>query len=268
MSETIHDAPLAAPARRSTSDSFVLPVWSLFQRELARFFRQPNRILGSLGTPLIFWLLLSSGLGPALRADHAGSDPARFFLPGAIALVVLFTSIFSNLSLIEDRREGFLQSVLVAPISRIAIVAGKVLGGAAIAWLQGMLLLMLGAISGVRIPWTSVAPAAGAIALLALGLSALGFALAWRFDSVQAFHGIMNVVLMPMWVLSGAAFPIPSSHIILRTLAAINPMTYGLALVSRTMGAATSVSTSTALIVTLAFTAVASLAAARLIRSR
>ena len=266
MNETLRDAPLSVtPAQRSTSDSFALPVASLFRRELIRFVRQPNRIVGSLGTPLIFWLLLTGGLGPAMRS---GSDPALYFLPGAIALVVLFTSIFSNLSLIEDRREGFLQSVLVAPISNLAIVAGKVFGGATIAWLQGMLLLMLGAISGVRIPWSSVAPAAGAIALLALGLSALGFALAWRFDSVQAFHGIMNVVLMPMWVLSGAAFPISSSHIILRMLSIINPMTYGLALVSRSLGAASSVSFTTALLGSLAFTALASLAAARMIRSR
>ena len=269
MSEALRDSPVSvAPARRSTSDSFVLPVASLFARELLRFFRQPYRILGSLGTPLILWLLLSSGLGPALRAEHAGHDPARYFLPGAIALVVLFTSVFSNLSLIEDRREGFLQSVMVAPISEFAIVAGKVLGGAAIAWMQGMLLLALGAISGVRIPWAAVAPAAGAIALLAIGLSALGFALAWRFDSVQAFHGVMNIVLMPMWVLSGAVFPIPSSHMILRALAAVNPMTYGLALLSRTMGAPTSVGAGTALFATSLFAALASLAAARMIRSR
>lgn len=269
MNETLRDAPLSVtPAQRRASNSFALPVASLFRRELIRFVRQPNRIVGSLGTPLIFWLLLTGGLGPAMRTDHAGSDPALYFLPGAIALVVLFTSIFSNLSLIEDRREGFLQSVLVAPISNLAIVAGKVLGGAAIAWLQGMLLLLLGAISGVRIPWSSVAPAAGAIALLALGLSALGFALAWRFDSVQAFHGIMNVVLMPMWVLSGAAFPISSSHIVLRMLSTINPMTYGLALISRSMGAASSVSFTTALLGSIAFTALASLAAARMIRSR
>lgn len=268
MNEAVRGSAIpATPSRRSRSNS-LLPVASLLRRELIRFLRQPNRILGSLGTPIILWLLLSGGFGPALRAEHAGADPSRYFLPGAIALAVLFTSIFSNLSLIEDRREGFLQSVLVAPISRIAIVAGKVLGGATIAFFQGMLLLALGAISGVRIPWSSVAPAAGAIALLAIGLSALGFALAWKFDSVQTFHGIMNLLLMPMWILSGAMFPIASSHGILRALATINPMTYGLALLSRTMGATSSVSAPVALSASVVFTVLASLAAARMIRSR
>ena len=245
----------------------VLPAASLFHRELIRFLRQPNRILGSLGTPILFWFLLSSGLGPALRADSAGSDSALYFLPGAIVLVVLFTSIFANLSLIEDRREGFLQAVLVAPIPGIAIVAGKVLGSAALAWMQGMLLLVLGMATGVRIPLASLLPAACAILLLAIGLSALGFALAWRFDSVQAFHGIMNLLLMPMWLLSGAAFPIESSHKILRALAAVNPLTYGLSLLRHSLGSGGATVLPSLLLTTL-FTLIACAAAARMIRSR
>jgi ABC-2 type transport system permease protein len=143
--------------------------------------------------------------------------------------VLLFAAIFSNISVIEDRHQGFLQGVLVAPVSRATIVAGKVLGGATLAWIQGVVFLALAPLSGVRLTVASTLEAAGILAVLALSLTALGFAFAWKLDSVQGFHAIMNVVLMPMWLLSGAFFPVSGAPFWLGALMRLNPLTYGVA---------------------------------------
>src|SRR6267142_3344431 len=124
---------------------------ALAWREIVRFFRQRNRIVGSIGTPLVFWLLFGAGLSSSFRMG-AGPDQQSFltyFFPGSLLLIVLFTAIFSSISIIEDRREGFLQGVLVTPIPRWAMVLGKVLGGTAIAMVQGIVFLLLGWIAGI-----------------------------------------------------------------------------------------------------------------------
>src|SRR3954447_1630369 len=126
-------------------------VFTLCQRELVRFFRQKNRVFGALGQPIIFWLLFGAGLGSARVGNDATSgklDYAHFF-PGTLVMILLFTAIFATISIIEDRREGFLQGVLVAPIPRWSMVLGKVLGGTAIAMLQGLMFLVLGWLAGV-----------------------------------------------------------------------------------------------------------------------
>jgi ABC-2 type transport system permease protein len=204
---------------------------TLWRRELTRFFRQPSRIAGAVGTPLIFWLLLGSGLSGSFRlpGGPAGLSYFQYFFPGTIVLVLLFAAIFSNISVIEDRHQGFLQGVLVAPVSRSTIVAGKVLGGATLAWIQGVVFLALAPLSGVRLTVVSALEAAGILAVLALSLTALGFAFAWKLDSVQGFHAIMNVVLMPMWLLSGAFFPVSGAPFWLGALMRMNPLTYGVA---------------------------------------
>ena len=206
----------------------VVPPWpvvgTLAQRELVRFFRQRNRVFGALGQPIIFWLLFSEGL------KDSDLDYAHFF-PGTIVMILLFTAIFATISIIEDRQEGFLQSVLVAPIPRWAMVLGKVLGGAAIAMLQGLLFLVLGWL------WPTVEISAGPaglaaaivlMGLIAVALTALGFSLAWRMDSTQGFHAIMSVFLFPMWLLSGAFFP-QGGEGALKWIVAVNPLTYGVA---------------------------------------
>lgn len=204
---------------------------TLWRRELQRFFRQPSRIAGAAGTPLIFWLVVGSGLSGSFRlpGGPAGLDYLQYFFPGTIVLVLLFAAIFSNISVIEDRHEGFLQGVLVAPVPRSAIVAGKVLGGSTLAWLQGLVFLALAPLSGIRLMPASALEAAGILAVLALALSALGFAFAWKVDSVQGFHAVMNVVLMPMWLLSGSFFPVSGAPVWLAVLMRINPLTYGVA---------------------------------------
>jgi len=205
-----------------------LAAFTLWRRELTRFFRQPSRIAGALGTPLLMWLLLGSGFSNSFRMP-GGAGYLQYFFPGTIVLVLLFAAIFSNLSVIEDRHEGFLQGVLVAPVSRGAIVAGKVLGGATLAWLQGAVFLALAPVVGIHLTLVSTLSALGVLAALAVTLTAIGFAFAWALDSTQGYHAVMNVVLIPMWLLSGAFFPLTGAPAWLAVLMRLNPMTYGVA---------------------------------------
>jgi ABC-2 type transport system permease protein len=207
-----------------------LAAFTLWQRELVRFVRQPSRVFGALGTPLIFWLVIGSGLSSSFRLPGAaGLDYLEYFYPGTVALIVLFAAIFATISVIEDRHAGFLQGVLAAPVPRSAIVAGKVLGGATLAWLQGAVFLALAPLAGIRLTVSSVAAALGILAALALTLTAIGFAFAWVLDSVQGYHAVMNLVLVPMWLLSGAFFPLTGAPLWLAALMRVNPMTYGVA---------------------------------------
>lgn len=141
--------------------------------------------------------------------------------------MLLFAAIFSTISVIEDRNQGFLQGVLAAPVGRGAIVAGKVLGGATLAWLQAMPFLALAPLAGIALTLRSAAAVALVLAVLAVALTAIGFGFAWRVDSVQGFHAVMNLLLVPMWLLSGAFFPLAGAPVWLRALMRINPMTYG-----------------------------------------
>ncbi|HEX7186482.1 MAG TPA: ABC transporter permease [Thermoanaerobaculia bacterium] len=208
-----------------------LAAFTLWRRELVRFFRQPSRVVGAVAPPLLFWLLIGSGLSSSFRlpGGPAGLDYREYFFPGTLALILLFAAIFSTISVIEDRNQGFLQGVLTAPVSRATIVAGKVLGGATLAWIQAAVFLAAAPLAGVPLTWGSALAAAGVLALLALTLTAIGFAFAWRLDSVQGFHAVMNLVLMPMWLLSGAFFPVAGAPAWLEALMRINPLTYGMA---------------------------------------
>jgi ABC-2 type transport system permease protein len=208
------------------------PGMALLRREIVRFFLQRGRVIGVLGTALIFWAVLGFGLGSSFRAEGLPGDQAyqAYFFPGILGMILLFTSIFASFSLIEDRNEGFLQGVLVAPVPPAAIVFGKVMGGTLIATLQGMLFLALAPLGGVPLSFGSVIGATLVMLLVGFGLSALGFVAAWRSNSIQGFHGVMNLVLLPMWFLSGAIFPAAGAGAVLRWLMALNPMTYGVAL--------------------------------------
>ena len=209
------------------------PAFALWKRELVRFFRQRNRVIGAVATPLVFWLLLGFGLNRTFVVD-TGSDVGylEYFFPGALGLMLLFTAIFATISVIEDRREGFLQGVLVSPASRLSIVLGKVLGGASIAMVQGLVFLALWPLVGPVPPLASIAALIGAMLLLAVGLTALGLCIAWPMDSTAGFHAVMNLLLMPMWLLSGAVFPVTTAPLGMRIVMYANPMTYGQALIT------------------------------------
>lgn len=209
--------------------SEALAVYSLWHRELLRFFRQPSRLAGAFAMPLLFWLLIGTGLSSSFRlpTGPATVNYLEYFFPGTVVLLVLFGAIFSTFSVIDDRNAGFLQGVLVAPIGRSSIVLGKVLGGASLAWLQGMLVLMLAPAADIALSFEIVLASAGVLALLAVAMTSLGFAFAWLIDSTQGFHAIMNVVLLPMWFLSGAFFPVAGAPVWLEWIMRLNPLTYG-----------------------------------------
>lgn len=199
---------------------------SLLLRELKRFYRKPSRVIGVFGFPLIFWLIL--GLGFQDLFELNGQSYLTYFFPGSLVLVILFTSIFQNIGLIEDRHQGFLQGVLVSPARSLWIALGKILGGTALGTFQGLLLApVLWVLTGLPTLEQFVAVCFG-ISLSAFALSALGFVFAWCLDSVQGFHSVMNLILLPMWILSGAIFP-PSGAI--GSLMAANPLFYGLTLI-------------------------------------
>jgi ABC-2 type transport system permease protein len=223
-----------APASEATSyrvprPGLLLPALSLAQRELVRFLRQRHRVIGALATPIVFWLLVGGGMGRSFRGTGPdGANYLQYFFPGTILMILLFTAIFSTISIIEDRREGFLQSVLVAPVPSMAIVLGKVLGGTVLAFGQALIFLLLGPLVGVRPTALGFVLALGIMALLAFALTALGFCIAWRMSSTQGFHAVMNLFLMPMWFLSGALFPVHNAAPPLRAVMMLNPLTYGL----------------------------------------
>lgn len=198
-------------------------------REIVRFLRQRNRVVGAVGQPVLFWLLFGVGMNHNFQIP--GQPFSEYFVSGTLVLILLFTAIFATISIIEDRQAGFLQSVLVAPVARWAFVLGKVVGGSILATAQAILFLLL-TMTFSHTP--GVVPLILSIALMslsAIGLTSLGFCLAWRLDSTQGFHAIMNLLLMPMWLLSGAFFPLPPttgtvSEQLLHWSMRANPVTY------------------------------------------
>jgi ABC-2 type transport system permease protein len=208
--------------------SLLLGVATLWWREVRSFYRQRSRIVAALATPLLFWLVLGSGFGRSMQAPGAANAGyLEFFFPGTVALVILFTAIFANISIIEDRREGFLLSVLVAPVPRISLVLGKVLGSTTVGLAQGLLLLPLAPLLGLSIPLERMPSVVAMVFLLAFGLTCLGFCFAWQLNSVSGFHSVMNTVLMPMWLLSGALFPLDGASAWMHYVMLLNPLTYG-----------------------------------------
>ncbi|HEV8537380.1 MAG TPA: ABC transporter permease, partial [Bacteroidota bacterium] len=193
----------------SSQSSFFLASLTLCRRELVRFYRQRTRVVGVIGSPLVFWFLIGSGLGTSFHHPNAPPEMnyLEYFFPGTIVLIILFTAIFSTISIIEDRKEGFLQSVIVAPVSRASIALGKILGSTALAMIQAIILLALTPLIGISLDITSFLVVLVALLVVSFGLSGLGFLIAWRMDSTQAFHAIMNLFLIPLWLLSGALFP-------------------------------------------------------------
>jgi len=206
-----------------------LPAFTLWWRELVRFYRQRSRVIGVIASPLVFWVVLGSGFGTSFRSGSAAGQQhyLDYFYPGTLIMIVLFTSIFTMMSVIEDRKEGFLLSVLVAPVPRSAIVLGKVLGGTTLAAAQGLIFLVFAPLVGVRIGFGALLLVVLTVFLVSFALTALGFAIAWPMDSTSAFHAIINLFLIPLWLLSGALFPLSGASGWLRIVMRLNPLTYG-----------------------------------------
>ena len=241
---------------------------ALAWREVVRFLRQPSRIVGAFGPPLLAWLLLGAGFGSSFRVAGAeGAGYTAWFFPGTVVLVVLFAAIFSTISVIEDRREGFLQAVVVSPVSPSAVALGKIAGGTILALAQGGALLLLAPVLGYAPSAAALAQALLVLALVALALTGLGLAIAWMLESTQGFHAIMNLFLIPMWFLSGSFFPAAGAPGWLRAAMAVNPLTYGVASLRRALdpSAAGLPSPALSVAVTLAFALGAALAATAVI---
>lgn len=225
---------MTCPAIRSR---LLLPMGTLALREWQHFFRSRSRIVGALGTPLVFWGLLGAGFRHSFSADlHAGPvSYLEYSFPGMIVLILLFSSVFSMFSVIEDRREGFLQAALVAPAWRGGLVLGKVIGSAAVALVQGLLFSLLAPLAGISMHATQWALLALVAAPTAISLTGVGFVAAWVLDSTQGFHAIMNLVLLPLWLLSGAVFPPAGASAWLRVAMWANPLTYAVAAVRHSL---------------------------------
>ena len=203
---------------------------ALLWREVIRFLRERNRVFGALVQPIFFWVLFGAGLGASFRPPGGEeSGYGTYLFPGTVVMILLFTAIFSTISLIEDRREGFLQGVLVAPIPRASLVLGKVLGGTALALMQGGLVMLCAPFLRYRLGPVAVIACAAVLTIVAFALTALSFCIAWRMDSTAGFHAIMTVLLMPLWLLSGAFFPVEGAPAWLAIIMRIDPLTYGLA---------------------------------------
>lgn len=213
--------------RHASAPGIWTPAYSLWLREIVRFYRQRSRVVGVLATPLLFWIVLGSGFANSFHATGSSASYLAYFFPGTIAMIVLFTAIFSMMSLIQDRNEGFLLSVMAAPVSRSSIVLGKVLGGATLAAVQGIIFLVFLPLIGIHATFADIGYSILLICLISFQLTAVGFAIAWPMDSPQAFHAIINLVLLPMWMLSGALFPLHDASGWLRYVMMANPLTYG-----------------------------------------
>jgi len=211
------------------SAGLALPAFTLWWREVVRFYRQRARVAGVILSPLLFWIVIGSGFGTSFRSGSSAGQQhyLDYFYPGALVMIVLFTAIFTMMSVIEDRNEGFLLSVLVAPVPRTAIVLGKVLGGTTLSALQGLVFLIFAPLAGVHLTLVAFGLVVLTVFLVSFALTALGFAIAWPMDSTSAFHAVINLFLIPLWLLSGALFPLSGASRWIRAVMYVNPLTYG-----------------------------------------
>ena len=211
----------------------MLAVRALWHREIVRFLRDRSRVTGSLLQPILFWLLFSGALHGSYQPE--GQTYGDYFFAGTLAMIALFTAIFSTITVIEDRKEGFLQGVLVAPVPRRAIALGKILGGATLGFGLGVFFLLLGPLAGVSYSVAQFFATTLVLALVCLSVTGLGFAMAWLMDSTAGYHGLMMVFLMPMLLLSGAFFPMQSAHPLLAWIRWVDPLTYGVGALRHTL---------------------------------
>jgi ABC-2 type transport system permease protein len=202
-------------------------IYVLWLRQIKRYFRSRSRIIGSLGQPLLFLLALGFGFGPIFQRAGQGNY-IQFLAPGVIAMTVLFSGIFNGIELIWDRQFGFLKETLVAPVPRVTIMIGRTLGGATVAMVQGLVVAIICGVAGFRLAGASAIP--GGIlfmALIAVMFTALGTAVASVLEDFQGFQMVMNFLVMPIFFLSGALFPLAGLPPLMSAITRIDPLSYG-----------------------------------------
>lgn len=203
-------------------------IYILWLRQLKRYFRSRARIIGSLGQPILFLLAFGFGFGPIFQKAGQGNY-IEFLAPGIIAMAILFTAVFSGIEVIWDKQFGFLKETLVAPVSRLEIMFGRTLGGATVATFQGLIVLGISLIAGFRIlNISSLALAFVFMFLIALLFTAVGTAIASVLDDMQGFQLIVNFLVMPLFFLSGALFPVGDLSPALKFVVMVDPLSYGI----------------------------------------
>lgn len=206
-------------------------IYTIWYRDTLRLLRERNRIIGMLGQPLIYFLIVGQGISSAM--GFRGAPPGlnisylQFMYPGILAMSVLFTSISSGISIIWDREFGFLKEVLVAPVPRWATAIGKALGGSTMAMVQAVILLLLAPLAQVSLDFITVAQLLAILFLISLALTFFGITIASYMETMEGFQMIMNFLIMPLYFLSGAMFPIQSVPAWMASLMRLDPLTYG-----------------------------------------
>jgi ABC-2 type transport system permease protein len=226
-------AQMGTPLQRN-----LMGIYTIWLREVRKFWRDKSRIIGATVQPALFLLLLGTGIGrgipQAFQVEHAAQeflpgvkDYLTYIYPGIIAMTILFTSVFSAISIIWDREIGFLKEVMVAPISRWAVAIGKTFGGSTVAMLQGCLMLLLAPMVGVKLTVGTLLALLPLLLYISFSLTAMGIAAAAQMRSMQGFTVIMNFLTLPMFFLSGAMFPVGGLPAWMDILVKVNPLTYG-----------------------------------------
>lgn len=207
----------------------LIGVYTIWLRDIKRYFRDKPRIIGSFAQPILFLFVLGTGIASSLTfGGGGGGGYLNFMFPGIVGMTVLFTSFFSAMSIVWDREFGFLREVLVTPISRTSIVAGKLLGGSTIAMIQGTIILLFSPLLKIPITFVIFFKVIGIMFLVAMTIATLGIVLASVIKSMQAFQVITNFLLMPMFFLSGALFPLNNTVKWMNVVSKINPLSYGI----------------------------------------
>ncbi|WP_258358763.1 ABC transporter permease [Moorella sulfitireducens] len=218
-------------------------IYTIWYREFIRFIRERSRIIGMIGQPLLYLLIVGQGISAAMgfRGVPAAVpvNYVQFMYPGILAMSVLFTSIFSGVSIIWDREFGFLKEVLVAPVPRWAIALGKALGGSTVALIQASIMLLLAPLIKVSLTPVTILKLLGILFLISLGLTFLGIAIASRMSTMEGFQMFMNFLVMPMFFLSGAMFPMTNLPGWMNFLMKLDPLTYGVDALRRLIYAGT-----------------------------
>jgi ABC-2 type transport system permease protein len=202
-------------------------IYILWLRELRRYRRSRSQIVASLGQPVLYLVALGFGLGPVFQKAGQGSY-LQFIAPGVIAMTVLFSSVFSGIGLLWDRQFGFLKETLVAPVPRIQIMLGRTLGAATVAVIQGLLVMAVCFIAGFRVVNSATVPVALLfMTLIACAFSALGTAIGSALENMQGFQLIMNFLVMPIFFLSGALYPLSNLPRVFSAIISLDPLAYG-----------------------------------------
>jgi len=203
-------------------------IFILWLRQLKRYFRSRSRIIGSLGQPVLFLLAMGYGFGPIFQQAGQGNY-FQFLVPGIIGMSIIFTAIFSGIEIIWDRQFGFLKETLVAPMPRFNIMIGRTLGGATVATMQGLIVFFISLLAGFSpYKWSLLPLLILVMFLVALLFTALGTMIASLLSDMQGFQLIMNFLVMPLFFLSGALFPLQGLPSSLVTIAKFDPLSYGI----------------------------------------